>query len=112
MGGTQVLMKVTQESCGRAWYRLHNTQAPAQAFAKQPSNFLKYSWKKDRLVQCSTNKTEQMRSHYPVEGQTAETEFEGLLSAGRRLQLLPNANLNIFFWFTVLRKSEKFYSQP
>lgn len=84
-GETQALIKVTQEACGRAWYRLHNTQAPAQASAKQLSSFLKYSWKKDRLVQCSTNKTEQMTSHYPVVRQIAETEFEGLLSAGRRL---------------------------
>lgn len=85
MEETQALIKVIQEACGRAWYRLNNTQAPAQAFAKQLSSFLKYSWRRDRLVQCSTNKTEQMRSHYPVEGQTAETDFEGLLSAGRRL---------------------------
>lgn len=51
MGETQALIKVTQEVCGRVWYRLHNTQAPAQAFTKQLSSFFKYSWQKDRLVQ-------------------------------------------------------------
>lgn len=85
MGEMQAFIKVTQEVCGRVWYRLHNTQAPAQALV-QPSSFFKYSWKKDRLVQWSTNKAEQMKSHYPIVAyQTAETEFEGLLFAGRKL---------------------------
>lgn len=86
MGETQALIKVTQEVCGRVWYRLHNTQAPAQAFTKQLSSFFKYSWQKDRLVQWFTNKAEQMKCHYPIVAcQTAETEFERLLSAGRKL---------------------------
>lgn len=86
MGETQAFIKVTQEACGRVWCSLHNAQAPAQAFTKQLSSFLKYSWKQHRLVQWSTNKAEQMKSHCPIlVCQTAETESEELLSAGRKL---------------------------
>lgn len=69
--------------------------------------FFKYSWKKDRLVQRSTNKAEQMKSHYTIVAwQAAESEFEELLSAGKKL---PNTNFKIF-WFIVLRKNETSYS--
>lgn len=108
-GRVHALIKVTQEVCVRAWYRLPNTRASAQILTKQLPSFFKYSWKKDRLVQWSTNKAEEMESHYIiVVWQTAESEFEELLSAGKKL---PNTNFKIV-WFIVLRKSETSYSQP
>lgn len=49
----------------------------------QISNFLKYAQSKDRFVQWSTNKAEEMEIHCPMAAcQTAETDFGGLLPQG------------------------------
>lgn len=49
----------------------------------QISNFLKYAQSKDRFVQWSTNKAEEMEIHCPmVACQTEETDFGGLLPQG------------------------------
>lgn len=85
MGETQALIKVTRKLMAEHGIDCTILRHQPRPLPSNYPAFLKKLWKKDRLVHCSTNKTVQMSSHYPVVGQTAETEFEGLLSAGRRL---------------------------
>lgn len=62
----------------------------------QISNFLKYAQSKDRFVQWSTNKAEEMEIHCPmVACQTEETDFGGLLPQGINVYILPNTNFKI-----------------